>query len=210
MFGKDDLVDNLSRDLGRARDKRDALASHVTTLTTQITELEARLSAENDRRARERAVGEIERTKKQLTDHYLVFAPAIAWMRDATESARAIVPEAPDLNNSLMLFATEVANAIDALLGDLDRRIEALRAGHAAPRLSQSLSGSMELPQDNDRVLRLPEWLPRRKAIKEDSIEDRCSTAAATEVIECDLVGPAAGTDEKISNNKNREPSLEI
>jgi hypothetical protein len=34
MFGKNDLVDNLSRDLGRARDKRDALASHVTTLTT--------------------------------------------------------------------------------------------------------------------------------------------------------------------------------
>ena len=46
MFGKTDLVDNLSRDLDRVRDKRDALASHVTTLTTQITELEARLFAE--------------------------------------------------------------------------------------------------------------------------------------------------------------------
>ena len=50
MFGKNDFVDDLSRDLCRARDKRDALASHVTTLTAQITELEARLSAENDRR----------------------------------------------------------------------------------------------------------------------------------------------------------------
>src|SRR5947207_2264892 len=128
MFGKNELVDNLSRDLGRARDKRDALASQFTTLTTQITELEARLSAENDRLERERAVGEIERIKKQLTDRYLVFAPAIAGLRDATESARAIVPEAPDLNNSLMVVATEVAAAIDALLGDLDRRIEAVRA----------------------------------------------------------------------------------
>ena len=82
MFGKNDFVDDLSRDLCRARDKRDALASHVTTLTAQITELEARLSAENDRRERERAVGEIEGIKKQLTDHYLVFAPAIAGMRD--------------------------------------------------------------------------------------------------------------------------------
>jgi hypothetical protein len=63
MFGKNDFVDDLSRDLCRARDKRDALASHVTTLTVQITELEARLSAENDRRERERAVGEIEGIK---------------------------------------------------------------------------------------------------------------------------------------------------
>ena len=178
MFGKNDLVDNLSRDLDRARDKRDALASHVTTLTTQITELEARLSAENDRRERERAVGEIELIKKQLTDHYLVFAPAIAGMCGATESARAIVPETHDLNNSLMIVATEVANAIDALLADLDRRIEALRAGHAAPQLSQSLSGSEELAQDNDRVLRLPEWLPRRMLTNKESSEDRCSTAA--------------------------------
>ena len=73
MFGKNDLVDNLSRDLDRVRDKRDALASHVTTLTTQITELEVRLFAENDRRERERAVGEIELIKNELTDHYLLF-----------------------------------------------------------------------------------------------------------------------------------------
>ena len=178
MFGKNDLVDNLSRDLDRARDKRDALASHVTTLTTQITELEARLSAENDRRERERAVGEIELIKKQLTDHYLVFAPAIAGMCGATESARAIVPQTRDLNKSLMAVATEVANAIDALLADLDRRIEALRTGHAALQLSQSLSGSEELAQDNDCVLRLPEWLPRRMLTNKESSEDRSSTAA--------------------------------
>jgi len=44
MFRKSDLVDDLSRDLCRARDKRDALASDVTTLTAQIAKLEARLS----------------------------------------------------------------------------------------------------------------------------------------------------------------------
>jgi phage shock protein A len=55
MFGKSDLVDTLNRDLTRARNKRDALASGVTTLDGQIAELETRLSAENVRRERERA-----------------------------------------------------------------------------------------------------------------------------------------------------------
>ena len=48
---ENDLVDHLSRDLDRARDrrdalafKRDAIASDVTTLTTQIAELETRLA----------------------------------------------------------------------------------------------------------------------------------------------------------------------
>ena len=53
-------MDSLNRDLARARDKRDALASGVATLTVQIAELEASLSAENDRRERERAANEIE------------------------------------------------------------------------------------------------------------------------------------------------------
>lgn len=43
MFGKDDLVDNLTRDLDRVRGRRDALASEATTLTAQIAEIEARL-----------------------------------------------------------------------------------------------------------------------------------------------------------------------
>ena len=179
MFGKRDLVDNLSRDLTRARDKRDALASHVTTLTVQIAELEARLSEENYQRERERVVGKIEEIKERLRDFYLAFAHAVAGMRDATESARAIAPDAPDLNNSLMVVATDVANAIDSLLGDLDRRIEALRASQAAPQLPQSLNGSSELPQNSDRVLRLPGWLPRREHTKKEAVEDQCSTAAA-------------------------------
>jgi septal ring factor EnvC (AmiA/AmiB activator) len=68
MLGKSDVIDSLSRDLARARDKRDALTSGVTTLTAQIAELEARLSAENDRRERERLASEIEAIKKQLED----------------------------------------------------------------------------------------------------------------------------------------------
>ena len=61
---KKDLMGNLSRDLDRARDerdalafKRDAIASNVTTLTTQIAELETRIAEENDRRERERVAG---------------------------------------------------------------------------------------------------------------------------------------------------------
>ena len=195
MFGKSDLVDNLSRDLSRARDKRDALASDVTTLSAQISELEARLSAENDRRERERVEGEIEGLKERLKDFYLMFAKAIVGMRDVSVAARAIVPEAPELSDLLIGFATEVANTVDNLFCDLDRRMEAVRT----PQLPRPLNGSSGLPQDNDRVLRLPEWLPRRKATKEDSVEDQCSTATAIEVIECDLAGPAASTDEKLN-----------
>ena len=161
MFGKSDLVDNLNRDLSRARDKRDALASHVTTLSAQISELEARLSAENDRRERERFEGEIEGLKKRLKHFYLMFAKAIVGMRDVSVSARAIVPEASELNDLVIGFAAEVAVAVDNLLGDLDRRIAPLGAGQAAPQLPQSSNGPPELLQNSDGVLRLPEWLPR-------------------------------------------------
>jgi hypothetical protein len=179
MFRKSDLIDSLSRELSHARDKRDALASHVTTLTAAITELEVRLSAENDRRERERVVGEIEGIKERLRDFYMAFAHAIAGMRDASVSARAIVPEAPELNNLLIGVATEVANTVDGLLGDLDRRVDALRVSQATPELPQSLNGSFELPQNDDRVLRLPGWLPRREPTKKEAVEDQCSTAAA-------------------------------
>src|SRR5215469_9197875 len=55
IFAKRQLVDTLKRDLARARNKRDTLASSVTMLTAQIAELEARLSAETARQVRERA-----------------------------------------------------------------------------------------------------------------------------------------------------------
>jgi len=177
MFGKTDSLEILSRDLTRARDKRDALASHVTTLTAQIAELEARLSAENDRRERERAANEVEGIRKHLRDVYLGLAPAIARFRDATERAAAIVPEAREFDDLLQVIATEVANATDGLLGDLDGRINALRADTATPERLQSADGSPELQQDTDRVLlRLPEWVAQRKA---KSAADQCCTAAA-------------------------------
>ena len=97
MFGKSDLVDSLNRDLARARDRRETLASDVTMLTSRIAELEARLSAENERRERERTASEIEEIKKRLRQHYLEFAPVIAWICDATEIAAGIVPEAREV-----------------------------------------------------------------------------------------------------------------
>ena len=177
MFGKSDLVDSLNRDLARARDKRDALASGVATLTAQIAELEASLSAENDRRERERAANEIEDIKKHLKDLYLAFAPAIAGIRDGTEKAAAIVPEAREFTDLLQIVAAEVAKATDGLLGDLDSRIDALRAGLVTSEQLRSFGRSAELQQDNDReLLCLPEWLAQRKA---KSAADRCCAAAA-------------------------------
>jgi hypothetical protein len=179
MFARSDLIDSLNRDLSRTRDKRDVLASHVTTLTAQVAELEARLSEENDRRERDRAVGEIKGIKERLRDFYLAFAHAIAGMRDTSASARTIVPEAPELSNLLIGVATDVANIVDNLLGDLDRRIEILRASQAAPQLPHAPNGSSELPQNSDRILRLPEWLPRREPTKKEAVEGQYSTAAA-------------------------------
>jgi hypothetical protein len=177
MFGKTDLLEILSRDLARARSKHETLTCDITTLTAQIADLEAQLSAESDRRERERAASEIEDIKKHLRDVYLAFAPAITGIRNATEKAAAIVPEAREFTDLLPIIAAEVANATDGLLGDLDGRIDALRAGIATPEWLQALGGSPELQQDNDCVLlRLPEWLAQRKA---KSAADRCCTAAA-------------------------------
>src|SRR6516225_4333556 len=114
--------------------------------------------------------GEIEAIKERLRTFYLAFAHAIVGMRDASVSARAIVPEAPELSNLLIGFATEVAVAVDKLLGDLDRRIEPLGAGQAAPQLPQPFNGSPELLQNSYRVLRLPGWLPRSKPTEKESL----------------------------------------
>jgi hypothetical protein len=184
MFRKTELVDSLNRDLTRARNKRDTLASSVTTLTGQITELEARLSVETARRERERAADEIVAIKKRVRDRYSAFAPVVAGLRNATEAAETVVPEAHELNELLDAIATEVAKSIDGLLCDLDMRIEAARAGTASPELAQSLTRSAESPQISDRVHRLREWLPHRKpakeeASKEEATQDQCSTAAA-------------------------------
>ena len=87
--------------------------------------------------------------KNRLRDRYLAFAPAIAGVRDATEAAAPFVPEVREFNESLDVIASNVANAIDRLLGDLDRRIEAVRAGKTPPELPQSLTRSLESPQNS-------------------------------------------------------------
>jgi hypothetical protein len=139
MFRKTELVDSLDRDLARARNKRDTLASSITRLSTQIADLEVRLSAER-----------IVEIKNRVKDRYLAFAPGIAGVRDATGAAAVHVPGVREFNETLDVIARDVAIAIDRLLGDLDRRIEAVRAGKAAPELPQSLTKSLEPPQKSN------------------------------------------------------------
>ena len=181
MLGKNDLVDNLSRDLDRARGKRDALASDVTTLTAQIAEIEARLSEEKDRRERDRVIGQIEAIKRRIKQTASAFSPVIRELCEATEIAAAVVSESRELNGFLMSVATEVDAVIDPLLHELDRRADAVRVGHAAPDLP-CLADELpvELPKDdNDRLLRFPKWLsPNREAGKAETAENPRSTAA--------------------------------
>jgi hypothetical protein len=80
----------------------------------------------------------VDRSKLFVLHRFWAVRIKLRRMRDATVSARAIVPEARELNNLLIGVATEIANTVDNLLGDLDRRIEALRAS--------DLNGSSELP----------------------------------------------------------------
>ena len=148
---ENDLVDHLSRDLDRARDrrdalafKRDAIASDVTTLTTQIAELETRLAEEKARLERERVGGEIEEIKKRLEEAATAFAPAIARLCDATEAAATLVPGARELCGFLSSVATEVDTVIVSLSHELQRQTEAVSRGHAALDLPASVS---EVPQ---------------------------------------------------------------
>ena len=168
MFGKDDLVDNLSRNLDRARGRRDALASEVTTLTAQIAEIETRLSEEKNRRERDRAVGEIEAIKKRLSQAISEFAPAIGELCEATKMAAAVLPEARELNSFLLSVANEVDSVVASLLHEMDQRVDEVRVGHAALDLPCSADGApVEPPKDiSDRLLRFPVWLSRNKNVE--------------------------------------------
>src|SRR6266404_6039785 len=163
MSGKNNLVDNLSRNLDRARGKRDALASDVTTLTAQIAEIEARLYQEKNRQQRDRVLGEIEAIKKRIKQTASAFAPGIGELCEATEMAAAIVPEARELNDFLLSVAAEVGTVIDPLLRELDRLADAARVGHAALELPFLANEALAaLPRNNnDRLLRFPIWLSR-------------------------------------------------
>src|SRR5258708_18770256 len=122
MFGKNDSVDNLSRNLDPARVKRAALASDVTALTAQIAEIEARLSEEKNRRGRDRALGEIDAIRKRIKQTASALAPLIVKLCEATEMAAAVVPEARTLDSFLLSVATEIDNVIDPLLHELEDR----------------------------------------------------------------------------------------
>jgi hypothetical protein len=181
MFGKNDLVDNLSRNLDRARGKRDALASDVTTLTAQIAEIEARLSDEKNRRECDRVLRDIEAIKKRIKQTASAVAPVIGELCEATEMAAAVVPEARELNSFLLSVATEVDTLIDPLLRELDRRADAVRVGHAAldlPCLANE--APTELPKDNnDRLLPFSNMaVSQQGGGKKETAENPRSTAA--------------------------------
>ena len=181
MFGKNDSVDTLSRNLDQARVKRDALASDVTALTAQIAEIEARLIEEKTRRERGRVLGEIEAIKKRIQQTASAFAPVIGELCEATEMAAAVVPEARELNSFLLSVATEVDAVIDPLLRELDRRADEVRVGNAVLDLPCLANAApTELPKDNnDRLLRFPAWLSRNKeGGKKETAENPRSTAA--------------------------------
>ena len=181
MFGKDDLVDNLSRDLDRARLRRDALASEATTLAAQIAEIEARLAEEKSRRERDRVLNEIEGIKMRIKQAAGAFAPVVDGLSKAVEQASAVVPEARELNSFLVSVASEIDSVLDPLLRELDQRADAVRAGHAALDLPvTAVEAPIEPTKDNgDRLLRFPAWLSRDKETeKKEAVESQRSSAA--------------------------------
>jgi hypothetical protein len=174
MFGKDD-VDNLSRDLGRARGRRDALASEVTTLTAQIAEMEARLSAEKNRRERDRALGEIEAIKNRLKQATSALAPVIGELCEATKMAAAVLPDSRELNSFLLSVATEVDSAVDLLLHEMDQRADAVRVDPLPP---------IEPPKDNrDWLLRFPVTLSRIGAPQETDVTKTNGSSPSSAVL---------------------------
>jgi phage shock protein A len=185
MFGKrgrrkdgKNVVDDLSDELTHARARRDALASDVTSLSTQIAELEARLSEENDRRERKRVTAEIEEIRKCLEESAATFASVIARLCDATgAAAAAIIPEARELNGLLAMVGTEVESEIESLLGALRARAETLRSSETSPPPSADTSRPARV---SERLpLLLPAFLPRNQEPPLlEAKEERSSTAA--------------------------------
>jgi predicted nucleic acid-binding Zn-ribbon protein len=159
MFKKDDALGSLTRDLCRARDKRDALSSDVTALSAQITELEARFSEEKDRRDRERVGNEIEDVKRRLEETAHKAAPLLAKLSDETERAAAIVPEAREVHRFLTEVAAEVESVIGSLLHQLQRQAEEVGAAQPTPSPPRLPNSAPEPPKNNA----LFAWLRRNK-----------------------------------------------
>lgn len=175
MFKKEDVLDSLTRDLCRAREKRDALTSDVTELSAQITELEARFSEEKDRRDREHLGIEIEEVKRRLEEAAHKAAPFIVKLSDETERAAAIVPEAREVQRFLIEVAREIESVIGSLLLQLQRQAEEVQAAQATPSLPWSPNSVSEPPKSNA----LFAWLRRNKKIGfEDNLSQENGDAA--------------------------------
>ena len=169
MLGKSDSIEILSRDLARARNRREALASDVITLTAEIAVLEASLLTENDRReeseARRKANDE-ECIRVFKAAGYKVVEPRfnVLTYKKWLEKGRRVKKGEKGLSvGPFKLFhkdQTEV-NGSSGLPLPIERAI---------PQQSN----------DNDPILRLPESLPRSNPTKNESSEVQCSTAAST------------------------------
>jgi chromosome segregation ATPase len=178
MFGKKDLVENLGHDLERARARRDALASDVTTLSAAIAELEARLAEEKNRRERARVAAEIDRIAAELADAAGTFAPAAARLCEAAAAAGAIVSRAGELSGVLGAFAGEMDGEIASLASELRDRAEMARSGEATVQLP-ARSEAAPLPSFNDRMpLVLPAFLRRRQVRDLEAADGTRSSAA--------------------------------
>lgn len=184
MFGKkrpkSDMVGDLSDELDRARARREALAGDVTSLSTQIATLEARLSEEKERRERERLTRQIAEIRKQLEESSATFASVIARLCDATAAAAAeIIPEARELNGLLAMVATEVDTEIDSLLCALRRRAETMCIGETAECSPPPASVEKQARVNERLPLLLPAFLPRNREMPQaEAAEERASTAA--------------------------------
>jgi hypothetical protein len=164
-------------DLCRARDKRDALTSDVTALTTQISELEARFSEEKERRDREHFSIEIEDVKKCLEETARKAAPLLVKLSADAERAAAIVPEAREVHRFLTEVTAEVESVIGSLLCQLQRQAEEVSAAPATPPLPWSPTSASE-PTKNKALFA---WLRRNKKNGlEDDLRQENGEAAAT------------------------------
>lgn len=178
MFGKKDLVENLSHDLDRARARRDALASDVTMLSAEIAQLETCLSVEKERRERARVAAELKEIADALSDAIRAFAPAVARLCDAVAAAGVIVPDVGEFSGSLGAFAGKVGSEIEPLMSELRRRAELACSGEMAMQLPPP-SGAPRALISNDRMpLILPAFLRRKEVTDIEAAGDERSTAA--------------------------------
>jgi len=170
MLGKSGLVKILSRDLARARNRREALASDVITLTAEIAVLEASLLTENDRRERERAA----RRKANDEECIRVFKAA---------GYKAVEPRF-----NVLTYKKWLEKGRRVKKGEKGLSVGPFKLFHEDQTEFNGSSGLPlpiervipQQPNDDDPVLRPPKSLPRSNPTKKESSEVQCSTASST------------------------------